>query len=104
MVSGTTSVSGSDPLACYDGQAGIDGNFSTVAFDSVDINPDSTAGRMFQGGSLTGGGANTFVLSNGVFSSSESGSPGFNFGGVNEPDQAAAFAAGDSFSFTVEAN
>ena len=104
VASGTTSVSGSDPLACYDGQAGIDGDFSTVAFDSVDTNPDSTAGRMFQGGSLTGGGANTFVLSNGVFSTSESGSPGFNFGGVNEPDQAAAFDAGDSFSFTVEAN
>ncbi|MDQ8189896.1 thrombospondin type 3 repeat-containing protein [Roseibacillus persicicus] len=96
------------PFAYYDAQTSLNGNFNTSAFDSVDSNSQTIASRMVQGGSLTGGGADLFVLNrtqDQVYfdGHSDSGWPGFNFGGVNEADQIAAANAGDYFSFTVEA-
>ncbi|MGJ8723573.1 MAG: sialate O-acetylesterase [Roseibacillus sp.] len=97
------------PFVLYDGQTGGNGDFNTIAFDSVDTDPVSVAGRLFQGGSLTGGGANLFLLNRSQDAAyfdghSDSGLPGFNFGGVNQVDQAAAAIAGDFFGFTVSAN
>ncbi len=94
--------SGGGTLALYDAQAGTDGNFNNAAFDSIDTDANTTATRLVQGGSLTGGGAPAWVLENAIFNSSSSGSPGFNFGGVNTADRASAIAAGDFFSFTIE--
>lgn len=95
-------------IASYDAQTGLNGDFDTTAFDSVDTHSSSSAGRISQGGSLTGGGASLFVLNrpqDRVYfdGHSDSGWPGFNFGSVNEGDQAAAATAGDFFSFTVAA-
>lgn len=105
--SGTPSLA--QTLANYDAQAGLNGDFDTTAFDSVDANTKTTAGRMSQGGSLTGGGASLFILNRAqdriyFDGHSDSGSPGFNFGGVNEADQAAAATAGDYFEFTLQAH
>lgn len=101
------SLGGSGPdgvLALYDAQTGINGNFNTNAFDSVDSEDTTTATRLSQGGSLTGGGSSVFVLSNSLFDSSNSGSPGFNIADVNTATQAAAATAGDWLSFTLQAN
>ena len=106
---GGAPTSTSVAVASYDAESGLDGNFDTTAFDSGDTFAASTAGRLQQGGSLTGGGANLFVFnreSDRVFfdNASESGWPGFNFGGVNTASQAAAATAGDFFSFTIQAD
>ena len=97
-------------LASYDAQTGSNGvavtTFDNVAFDSVDTASDSISSRIVQGGSLTGGGADVLVLNrnaaDGVFFEgiSRSGAPGFNFGGVNGANQAAAASNGDYFAFT----
>ena len=91
---------GNGILAQYNMQTGLNGNFNTTAFDSVDAEPNTTATRLVQGGSLTGGGAASFVLSNALFNSSASGSPGLNLAGGTTASQAAAAAAGNFFSFT----
>lgn len=93
---------GDGVLARYDAETGINGDFNTTSFDSVDTDGRTTANRLNQGGGLTGGGSASFVISNNIFNPSESGSPGFNIGGVATADQAAAAAAGDHFSFTIE--
>lgn len=98
----TSGGSGGGILARYDAQTGTNGDFNTDSFDSVDTDPSTAATRLAQGGSLTGGGASAFVLSNALFDSSESGSPGFNLADVATADQAAAAAAGDHFSFTIQ--
>lgn len=95
--SGTTNV-----LALYDAQTGNNGDFNTDAFDSVDTDNSSTATRLSQGGSLTGGGSNSRVLANALFDTSASGSPGFNLAGTTTASQSAAASAGDWFSFTIE--
>ncbi len=94
-------------LALYDAESGLNGDFNTSAFDSVDTDRDTTATRLSQGGSLTGGGANLFVLNRDLDKpmfdgSSDSGWPAFNCSGVNTSNQAAAATAGDFFSFTIQ--
>ena len=94
------------PFVIFDAQTQLDGNFNTTAFDSTDTNSVSDSARMTQGGSISGGGANLFVLNriqDQVYfdGHSDSGWPGFNFGGVATADQAAAALAGDFFSFVV---
>lgn len=94
-------------LALYDAETGLNGDFNTTAFDSVDTDSSTTALRLAQGGSLTGGGANLFVLnreSDKVFfdGHSSSGWPAFNCSGVATASQTAAATAGDFFSFTVQ--
>ena len=98
---------GGGVLALYDAETGLNGDFNTTAFDSVDTDPHTTALRLAQGGSLTGGGANLFVLnreSDKVFfdGHSSSGWPAFNCSGVATASHAAAATAGDFFSFTVQ--
>ncbi|MEP4077267.1 sialate O-acetylesterase [Haloferula sp.] len=93
---------GNGILAHYDAETGLNGNFDTTAFDSVDTDPNTTATRLAQGGSISGGGSDAWVLSNALFNPSPSGSPGFNFADVATADQAAADTAGDSFSFTIQ--
>jgi len=44
------------------------------------------------------------VLANAIFDTSDSGSPGFNLADVTGADQAAAAAAGDFFSFTLQSS
>ncbi len=85
-------------------QAGSNGNFDNVAFDSVDTNTATNATRLSQGGSLSGGGAEAYVLANSIFDSSASGSPGFNLADITNANQASAAVAGDFFSFTIEAS
>ena len=97
-------ITGQTVLALYDAQTGVNSNFNSTAFDSVDTEAGATAGRMAQGGSLTGGGSSSFVLNNALFDTSDSGSPGFNLAGCNLADQAAAAAAGDYFSFDLQPN
>ena len=99
---GLLQESSSVVLARYDAQTGLNGNFNTTAFDSVDSDPLTTATRLIQGGSLTGGGSNLYILANALFATSGSGSPGFNFAGVATASQSAAATAGDFFSFTVQ--
>ncbi len=89
-------------LALYDAQTGVNGDFSTSAFDSVDTDSLTTASRLFQGGSLTGGGQSKYVLTRDVFDASASGSPGFNLADTATADQGAAASAGDWFAFTLE--
>lgn len=93
---------GSIVLALYDAQMGDNGDFNTIAFDSVDTDSVTTATRLQQGGSLSGGGSSSWILANSLFDSSDSGSPGFNLAGVAATDQVAAASAGDYFSFTVQ--
>ena len=98
---------GGGVLALYDAETGLNGDFNTSAFDSVDTDAGTAALRLAQGGSLTGGGANLFVLnreSDKVFfdGRSDSGWPAFNCSGVATASQPAAAAAGDFFSFTVQ--
>ncbi len=88
-------------LARYDAQAGINGDFDTGAFDSVDTDTNTSASRLTQGGSLTGGGAGLFILDNSLFDPSESGSPAYNLADVSGSSQSSAASAGDYFSFTV---
>ncbi len=101
---GETDPSVGSILAQYDIQAGENGDFNNEAFDSVDTESSTTAGRLVQGGSLTGGGSSKFVLTYGFFDASASGSPGLNLAGTAAASQSAAAAAGDWFSFTLEAN
>ena len=89
-------------LALYDAEEGSNGDFNTGAFDSVDSDATTTATRLMQGGSLTGGGAAAFVLANALFDSSDSGSPGFNLADVATASQATAATAGDWFAFTLQ--
>jgi hypothetical protein len=91
-------------LALYDAQTANNGDFNTDAFDSVDTDSSTTATRLTQGGSLTGGGSEAFVLANALFDASASGSPGFNLADVNLASQSAAATAGDWFTFTLQAN
>ncbi len=105
----TPGVAPSSPgvLALYDADTGLNGNFDTSAFDSVDTSPDTTATRMTQGGSLTGGGASLFILnreSDKVYFDGHSGSgwPAFNFADITTADQASASGAGDTISFTTQ--
>ena len=91
-----------DVLALYGSGTGPDGAFNTVAFDSVDIDGLTTASRLSQGGSLTGGGSNVFFLRNAVYDTSASGSPGFNVGSVTTANREAASTAGDFVRFTVQ--
>ncbi|MDF7808210.1 sialate O-acetylesterase [Pontiellaceae bacterium B12219] len=91
-------------LAHYDAQTGNNGDFNTDAFDSVDTANSTTATRLVQGGSLSGGGSSAFVLANALFNTSASGSPGFNLADVNLASQSAAATAGDWFSFTLQTN
>ncbi|MDF7824754.1 sialate O-acetylesterase [Pontiellaceae bacterium B12227] len=105
----TSADSGSEPsgtniLALYDAQTANNGDFITDAFDSVDTEISTTATRLAQGGSLSGGGSEAFVLANALFNTSASGSPGFNLADVNLVSRSAAATAGDSFSFTLQAN
>jgi hypothetical protein len=98
---------GGGVLALYDAETGLNGDFNTTAFDSVDTDSHTTALRLAQGGSLTGGGANLFVLnreSDKVYfdGHSSSGWPAFNCSGVATASQTAAATAGDFLSFTVE--
>jgi hypothetical protein len=95
-------ANGQTVLALYDAQTAVNGDFSTTAFDSVDTATGTTAGRMTQGGGLTGGGTSLYVLTNALFSTSSSGSPGFNLAGCNAASQAAAATANDFFSFEVQ--
>ena len=102
----STDVPDLGPFALYEVDSLVNGDFNSAAFDSADTNPISSASRLIQGGSLTGGGAGLFVLNrtqDQVYfdGHSESGWPGFNFGGVNTADQASAATAGDFFSFSV---
>ncbi len=101
---GSTNSSFSGALALYDVQTDLNGNFNTSSFDSVDTDSNTTAGRLVQGGSLTGGGQSKYVLTRNVFDASASGSPGFNLAGTALADQSAAASAGDWFSFTLEPN
>ena len=111
----TRSLSGlfeveAEVIASYDAQTGSDGvavtTFNNVAFDSVDTASGSTSSRLVQGGSLSGGGAGVLVLNRNAADAvffdghSRSGAPGFNFGGVDGADQAAAASNGDYFAFT----
>ncbi|WP_168433081.1 sialate O-acetylesterase [Pontiella sulfatireligans] len=96
--------SGTNILALYDAQTANNGDFNTDAFDSVDTESGTTATRLAQGGSLSGGGSAAFVLANALFNTSASGSPGFNLADVNLASQSAAAAAGDWFSFTLQSN
>ncbi len=89
-------------LAQYDAQTGNNGNFNTDAFDSVDTNSTTTATRLEQGGSLTGGGKDLFVLTRDDFDAGSSGSPGFNLADTTTADQGTAASAGDWFAFTLE--
>lgn len=91
-------------LARYDAQTSQNGDFNTSAFDSIDTESDTTATRLEQGGSLTGGGAQNFILNNALFTSSASGSPGLNLAGTTTASQSAAATAGDWFSFTIQAD
>lgn len=63
---------------------GQNGNFNTGAFDSVDADPYTTSSRLRPSTGITGGGANTFVMSNRLFDSSESAAPGLNAAGANQ--------------------
>lgn len=100
----TDDLSATSPgiLAHYDAQAGTNGDFNTIAFDSIDTDTSTTATRLAQGGSLTGGGASAFVLANAIFNTSPSGSPGYNLADVDTANQATAATAGDYFSFTIQ--
>ena len=89
-------------LALYDAQEGSNGDFSTAAFDSIDSDVATTATRLMQGGSLTGGGAEAFVLENVLFDASDSGSPGLNLADVATASQVTAAAAGDWVAFTLQ--
>lgn len=89
-------------LASYDASGGLNGNFNTSSFDSVDTDVLTTATRLTQGGSLSGGGANAYVYTSALFSPSVSGSPGFNFGDVATATQSDAATAGDYFSFVLQ--
>ncbi|MDF7799273.1 sialate O-acetylesterase [Pontiellaceae bacterium B1224] len=91
-------------LALYNAQTGLNGDFNTTAFDSVDTEVSTTATRLSQGGSLNGGGKDLLVLGNALYDTSNSGSPGFNLAGTTLATQSAAATAGDWFSFTLEAN
>ncbi|MDP0491594.1 MAG: sialate O-acetylesterase [Verrucomicrobiota bacterium JB023] len=98
---------GAESIVVYDGASGLNGDFDTTAFDSSSESSPVTAGRLVQGGSLTGGGAGLFVLNRAQDATlfdghSESGLPGFNFGGVAEGSQPAAASAGDSFFFQID--
>lgn len=100
---------GTGVLALYDAETGINGNFNTSAFDSVDTDPETNASPLAQGGSLTGGGASLFVLNRGgdkVYfdGHSNSGWPAYNFADVITADQATAAGAGDSFSFIIQSS
>ncbi|MDF7799266.1 sialate O-acetylesterase [Pontiellaceae bacterium B1224] len=99
---GTATTSAPVVLALYDAETGGNGDFNTEAFDSVDTEAGTTASRMFQGGSLSGGGSSSYVLGNGLFDASASGSPGFNLADVNVASQSAAATAGDWFAFTID--
>ena len=94
-------TTGGPIIAHYDAEVGANGNFNTTAFDSVDTDLGTTASRLFQGGSLNGGGANNLVLSSTLFNPSPSGSPGFNFGDATTASQATAASEGDFFAFTT---
>ncbi|YCM42926.1 sialate O-acetylesterase [Verrucomicrobiaceae bacterium 227] len=94
-------------LALYDAQTGINGNFNTSAFDSVDTDPNSIATRLVQGGSLTGGGAALFILNregDKVYfdGHSDSGWPAFNFADTTTSDQTTAASSGDTLLFTIQ--
>lgn len=95
-------ITNGTPVAVFNAQTGNNGNFNTDAFDTAISNAGLTVSRMFQGGSLTGGGASAYVLANALFDSSNSGSPGFNFADAALPDVASAAAAGDWAAFTVQ--
>jgi hypothetical protein len=100
----TVTATGQVVLALYDAETALNGDFNTTAFDSVDTVTSTTAGRITQGGSLTGGGTSSYVLDNALFDTSASGSTGFNLADCALADQAAAATAGDYFSFEHQPN
>ena len=99
--SGSPNAGGGEIIASYQATGSLNGNFDTSSFDSIDSISGSTASRLRQNGSLTGGGANSFILGNALFDTSDSGSPGFNLAGAAGGSRSAAIAAGDVFSFTM---
>ncbi len=95
-----TSTTTMQSLAFYGLEGATGGNFDTTSYDSNDIHAATTASRLAEGGGLTGGGANSKIINNALFSPSQSGDNGLNLAGV---DTANANSA-DSISFTLESN
>ena len=91
-----------DILSLNDTLTGLNGDFNSSAFDSRDTEAAITALRLAQGGSLSGGGSDLFVLDHSLFSSSSSGSHCFNFAGANKASQTEAKAEDDFYRFTLQ--
>lgn len=87
-------------LAFYGLEGPTGGNFDTASYDSTDTDLITTAMRLTQGGGLTGGGSNSRIINNALFTPSQSGNNGLNLAGVDT----AATSNANSFSFTIKSN
>ena len=93
-------ASGLVSLAFYGFEGPLGGNFDSASYDSTDTSTTTTATRVFQGGGLTGGGANSRIINHALFTPSQSGNNGLNLAGVNTVTANRT----NSFSFTLQSN